>query len=183
MDYPIETVKLPSKDLPVVCNMIRSYWIHNRSHCVMDILKNAPLLTRSYSSYGYKVHMGDVHLLKIVLDMLFKLPFTPRTVNELYKIYNEHLHHTFLPLFMHLYILIPRDLITTIRDQVPPNASYDNMITFLNTPFSQSIVITSITNRHIKRILEQYSQSDIKDLYSLLDVFDCTLGVNLQVFH
>lgn len=168
---------LSEKKLPIICDMIKSFWIHNRANNVLDTLRKAPLLTRSYSTYGYTVHMNDVHLVKILLDMLFKMPFTPKTVHKLSVIYSEKIHHTFLPLFLHLYQRIPSELFYSIRDQLPPNTSYDDMITFLNSPYSQSIVLTSLVNNQIKRILEKYSSEERKEFYFLLDAFECTLGV------
>jgi hypothetical protein len=161
--------------LPKVVYMVKSFWKHNRSLNVLDTLRNAPLLARSYSQYHYTVPMRDVHLIKMLLQMLFVLPFNPKTVAKLSDMYAKEIGHTFLPLFMKLYSRIPYDLIMDIRNHLPPNPSYDDMITFLNTPHSQAIVITNLTNYNIKRLMKNYSAQEVKDLYFLLKDFDCTL--------
>jgi hypothetical protein len=166
-----------NEDLPKVYDMIKSFWTHNRSNNVLDTLRNPPLLTRSYSSYGYSVSMRDVHLVKILLQMLFVLPFTPKTVAKISAIYSEKLHHTFLPLFLQLYTRMPYEIIRCLRDQLLPNPTFEDMLIFLGSPFCQSVVITSLTNHNVKRLTESYSAQELKDFYYLLNDFDCTLGV------
>jgi 2-hydroxy-3-keto-5-methylthiopentenyl-1-phosphate phosphatase len=107
--------------------------------------------------------------------MLFVLPFSPKTVAKLSEMYSDEISHTFLALFMKLYSRIPYNIIMDIRNQLPPNPSYDDMTTFLNTPYSQAIVITNLTNYNIRRLMENYTAQETKDLYFLLEDFDPTL--------